>query len=52
MEERLADFDVNDDAVDAIASVFSWHTLRAIDQGLVRDSVRLEEASDRDPRPR
>ena len=42
-KDELADFDVNDDLVDAIASGFSWHALRAIEQGLLRDYVRLEE---------
>ena len=50
-KDELADFDVNDDLVDAIASGFSWHALRAIEQGLLRDYVRLEERLIGDPRP-
>lgn len=42
-KDESAYFDVSDDLVDALASGFSWHALRAIEQGLLRDYVRLEE---------
>ena len=41
--DQSADFMAEPDLLDAIASGFSWHALRAIEQGVLRGYVQIDE---------
>jgi 5-methylcytosine-specific restriction enzyme subunit McrC len=42
-KDEVAEFAEETDLLDAIASGFSWHALRAVEQGVLRGYVRVEE---------
>lgn len=42
-KDESADFSREPDLMDAVASGFSWHALRAIEQGVLRGYVHVEE---------
>ena len=42
-KDQSADFMAEPDLLDAIASGFSWHALRAIEQGVLRGYVQIDE---------